>query len=159
MKVWRICRQRHAATAFSGEGSRLASGRWNSVGVPMVYTSLSLSLAVLEMFVHLDPDEEPDDLVSIAADVPTYEGMLEKEKISMRLKLPSGWRQAEIRELQRIGDEWVDSRRSVSLLVPSVVVDDEWNLLINPAHPDAGKIKVVETKPFRFDARMFRRND
>jgi len=121
----------------------------------MVYTSLSLPLAILEMFVHLDPDDEPDDLVSMVAEVSAHEGLLEKEKMSMRLKLPSGWRQADNRELQRIGDEWIDSRRSVSLLVPSAVVDDEWNLLINPAHPDAGKIKVVETKPFRFDARMF----
>jgi hypothetical protein len=62
MKVWHISRQRHAATAFSGEGSRIASGRWNAVGVQVVYTSLSLSLAVVEVFVSLDVAEDPGTL-------------------------------------------------------------------------------------------------
>jgi RES domain-containing protein len=156
MKLWRICKQRHAATAFSGEGARLAFGRWNSLGVPMVYASLSLSLAVLEVFVHLDPEDEPDDLVSIMAEVPKDERFLEQEKMLMRLKLPQDWRAVANHENQQMGDAWIRSKESLSLLVPSAVVEDEWNVLLNPEHPDAAKIHVVETKAFRFDARMFR---
>ena len=157
MVAWRICRQRFVATAFLGEGSRLASGRWNSLGVPMVYTSLSLSLAVLEVYVHLDPDEEPNDLISIKADIPMDADELEREKALQLSRLHGSWSRGESQELQRIGDAWISSRRSLCLPVPSVIVEEEWNLLINPEHPDTAKIQVLETKPFRFDLRMIRR--
>lgn len=156
MKVWRICRLRHVETAFSGEGARRGSGRWNSVGTPMAYASTSLSLAVVEVFVHLKKDQEPEDLVAIAAEVPMDEAEVEQEKLLMLMRLPPDWRHTENRELQRMGDEWIRLQQSLAMMVPSAVIDGEWNVLLNPMHRDAGKIDVVSVKPFRFDSRMFK---
>ena len=63
MQIWRICRERFADEAFSGTGARRFGGRWNSPGVPMVYASSSLALAAIELFVHLEPNQQPSDLV------------------------------------------------------------------------------------------------
>jgi len=152
MRVWRICRDRHVTAAFSGEGARRFGARWNGAGVPMVYTSLSLSLAVVETFVHLEVAGEPDDLVSLEVELPGDE--MGAERVAIR-NLPADWRMVNHPALRIIGAEWAESRRSLVLLVPSVAVGGEWNALVNPEHADAGRIKIIETKPFRFDARMF----
>jgi RES domain-containing protein len=153
MRVWRICNVRHAATAFSGEGARLFSARWNPAGVPMVYASTSLSLATIEVLVHLGAEDTPDELVSIEAELPVDEESC--ERIDLR-GLPEDWRKEKHPALPLIGAEWVLARRSLVLLAPSVAVDGEWNALVNPEHPDAAKIKVAKAKPFRFDERMFK---
>jgi RES domain-containing protein len=153
MRVWRICRKRHAAAAFSGEGTRLFAGRWNPVGVPLVYTSLSLSLAALEVFVNLDPDEEPGDLASLSAELPIDETAVERIDLA---ELPPDWQLLNHPALQMIGAEWIASGRSLALLIPSAVIDGEWNALINPTHPAASTIKIAAPKPFRFDPRMFK---
>lgn len=154
MLVWRICRERYAADPFSGEGARRYAARWNPAGVPMVYTSLSLSLACIEVFVHLTPDELPEDLVSISAELPVEQSRAHRVELS---ELPPDWRRLNHPELQALGAAWARSRRSLELLVPSASVDGEWNALLNPAHPEIGQIRIVETRPFRFDSRMFRR--
>src|SRR5271167_1188756 len=87
MRLWRICREIHAAGAFSGAGARLYGGRWNSQGVRVIYTSPSLALAAIETFVHLEPNLRPDDLVSIAAELP-YD--LATERLDLKY-LPSKW--------------------------------------------------------------------
>jgi RES domain-containing protein len=153
MKVWRICKAEYISTAFSGEGARLYAARWNPEGVPMVYTSPSLPLAAMEVFVHLEPLADPGDLVSIAAELPLDEAECERLP---RTSLPSDWRRQRHPVLRAMGAEWAQSLRSLVLLVPSVVFEGEWNALVNPTHPNAGKIRVVETKAFRFDERMFR---
>jgi RES domain-containing protein len=123
----------------------------------MAYASTSLSLAVVEVFVHLKKDQEPDDLVAIAAEVPMDEAQVEQEKLLMLMRLPPDWRHTENRELQRMGDEWIRLQQSLAMMVPSAVIDGEWNVVLNPVHPDAGRIEVVSVKPFRFDSRMFKR--
>ena len=153
MRVWRICRARHAATAFSGEGARRFSGRWHPAGVSLVYTSLSLSLAALETFVHLDPLVAPNDLVSVAAVLPIRVEDCERLDTDA---LPADWHRSNHPKLQELGVVWARSQRSLALLVPSAVVHDEWNVLVNPAHPDIIKVKLETSKPFHFDARMFR---
>ncbi len=153
MRVWRICRSRHAATAFSGEGARRFSGRWHPAGVPVVYSSLSLSLAALETFVHLDLSVMPDDLVSVAATLPLDADRCEHVELT---SLPSDWKRPNHPALQEIGAEWVRSGRSLALMVPSAVIEDEWNVLINPGHSAATEIRIDSPKAFRFDARMFR---
>jgi RES domain-containing protein len=152
MRVWRFCKARHAATAFSGEGARLYSGRWNPVGVAMVYTATSLALAALEFFVHLDPSVAPEDLVSTSAIIP---GEVEIPRVDIEL-LPRNWRETELSALQELGAAWVVARRSVALEVPSVVVAGDWNVLLNPAHPDFQNIVIDSPKPWSFDQRMFR---
>jgi RES domain-containing protein len=154
MRVWRICPERHVATVFSGEGARRFGARWNPVGVPMVYTSLSLSLAVVEIFVHLEIAAEPDDLWAVAAELPVAES--EADRVSIT-DLPKDWREMNQLKLRAIGSDWALSRRSLVLLVPSVAVEGEWNALVNPEHVDAKKIKIVDAKPFRIDPRMFSR--
>ncbi len=152
MKVFRICRKRHAATAFSGEGARLFAARWNPLGVALVYTSLSLSLAAIEVLVNLDPEDEPGDLVSLSAELPLTEAAVERIDPA---NLPADWQLLNHPALQQIGTDWIASRRSLALLVPSAVIEGEWNALINPPHPTASAIKIATPKPFHFDARMF----
>lgn len=152
MQVWRICKRRFAAAAFTGEGARLYSGRWNPEGVRMVYTSSSLALAALEFFVHLDPSVAPDDLVSVSATLPSH---LKIDQIAVK-DLPAGWRTTNNARLQTIGEEWISGNRSVALEVPSAVIEGEWNVLLNPAHPQFAKIQIAAPKPFHFDKRMFR---
>ncbi len=156
MKVWRICRERYAESALTGEGAQLAGGRWNSVGVPMVYTSWCLSLAALEVFVNLDPNNQPRDLAWLAIEAPVDEQWKRREEKDFISRLPQHWRERDDPETQRFGDDWIRSGRSAGLVVPSVLIEGEWNVLLNPAHPDAKKIRVVERKPFRFDERMFK---
>jgi RES domain-containing protein len=155
MKVWRVSKRRHAATAFSGEGARLVAGRWNPAGILMVYTSSSLSLAALEVFVHLDAEDEPD-LVSIEAEVSLGEADAEAQKRELLSVLPPDWRRVRHPALRLMGQQWIASGRSLAMMVPSAVIDGEWNVLLNPAHPDAARIKLAEPKPFQFDSRMFR---
>ncbi len=152
MRFWRICRQRYAAEAATGEGARLFGGRWNSPGVRVVYASTSLALAAMEVFVNLEPNLQPPDLVSIEGEIPDQLqiGRLEKEQ------LPGRWYKTRDESLRRFGDEWVRTGREVALLVPSAAVRGEWNVLLNPAHPDFSKIGFEEPQPFQFDARMFR---
>jgi RES domain-containing protein len=153
MHVWRISKAKFAESAFSGEGARLFDGRWNFEGVPMVYTSSSLALAAIEFFVHLDPSDAPDDLVSMKAGLPHE---LHLERIHEG-QLPSNWRRIDNNYLQKLGSDWAKSMSSVALLVPSAVVEEEWNVLLNPRHPDFAAIAVEPVKPFRYDERMFKR--
>jgi RES domain-containing protein len=150
MKVWRLCRARHAADAFSGEGARRFGGRWNSRGVPMVYTSTSLALAAIELFVHLEPSQAPGDLVAVSATLPQGEPSRTVEPSD----LPADWRAGES-EPRHIGDEWIQSRASLALRVPSVPIPPDWNVLINPLHPLMTELKIDAPEPFIFDARMF----
>jgi len=157
MKVWRICRAKFAAEAFSGHGARRfggrpLGGRWSSCGTPMVYASSSLALAAIELFVHLEPNQQPDDLVAIAATLPKGEPALRMGPD----QLPRNWWKDDFEPLREIGDKWIQEKSSLALSVPSAALRAEWNVLVNPLHPAMAKIKVEEPLPFRFDARMFR---
>jgi hypothetical protein len=102
-RVWRLCKRQYAAQAFSGLGAKLYGGRWNEVGLAMVYTADSLSLAALETFVHLDPELLPSDYVAIAADLP---GQLRLTRIQIG-DLPADWRRYPAPDvLRRIGSDW-----------------------------------------------------
>jgi RES domain-containing protein len=152
MRVWRICRRRYAAEAARGEGSRLYGGRWNSRGVRMVYASTSLALAAVETFVNLEPNLRPKDLVAIEGDIPDglKMGTLDPHDF------PARWRETRDETLHRFGDEWIRTKHSVALRVPSAAIRGEWNVLLNPAHPDFAKVAFRGPKPFEFDLRMFR---
>jgi RES domain-containing protein len=153
MRVWRLCRAKHATTAFDGEGARLFGGRWKEKGVPVVYTSATLSLATLEVLVHHRVPLPPHDFVAISADFPRR---LRLETIE-EAKLPRGW-QADPppRELQRIGSEWARSLRSLALVVPSALIPQEFNYLINPRHPAFARLKIAPPRPFTFDPHLWR---
>src|SRR5271170_2681340 len=152
MRVWRISKAKYAHSAFSGEGARLFDARWNFAGTPMVYTSSSLALAAIEFFVHLDPSEAPMGLVSLGAELPDG---LAVDRIEIA-QLPQSWRRTDNKLLQRIGTDWVKSKRSVALIVPSATVDGEWNVLLNPGHQDFKKVEIGTPTPFHYDERMFK---
>ena len=152
MRLWRICRRRYAASAWAGEGARLYGGRWNSQGANVVYTSTSLALAAIEVFVHLEPNLRPDDLVSIAADLPAG---LPTTRIDPAA-LPSNWESRRDESLTRFGDDWLRAAKTAALLVPSAAVRGEWNVLLDPAHAGFRKIELHRPRPFEFDLRMFR---
>jgi len=152
MKVWRICREIHAAEAFSGEGARLFGGRWNSPGVKVVYASSSLALAAVETFVHLEPNLRPADLVSIEAEIP---GDMATERLDLH-SLPRKWYELRGESLRTIGDRWIRSGSTVALYVPSAAIREEWNTLLNPGHRDFHRLRIGRPKAFEFDLRMFR---
>jgi RES domain-containing protein len=153
MKAWRITKQRHARTAFSGEGARLYGGRWNSPGVPLVYVAQSQSLAILEVLVHLDAPALLEKYVFLEVDCDASL-VIDLD----RSPLPKNWQSDPVPDaIQAIGDRWVSSGNSAVLRVPSVLVPEESNFLLNPRHPDFGKIGISRPHAFRFDPRLGRR--
>jgi RES domain-containing protein len=151
MRIWRICRACHAAAAFSGEGARRYGGRWNSRGVPMVYASTSLALAAIELFVHLEPNQQPDDLVSIAALLPDGEPAQRLEPD----RLPADWWTDDLEPLRALGDRWIREKSALAIEVPSAALRTEWNVLVNPLHPRVTQLQIDSPQRFAFDARMF----
>jgi RES domain-containing protein len=149
--VWRICKKLRAPTAFDGEGARRYPGRWNHKGVPIVYSASSLALASLEYFVHLDPDDWPDDLVSIGAEVPDA---LLTDVVDAKA-LPSGWNKIPAPvALQDLGSDWATSSKGVALVVPSAIISNERNVLLNPKHADMARVRRQPPRLFTFDPRM-----
>ena len=147
--AWRLTKTRYLATAWDGEGARTSGGRWTSVGTAVVYTSATLSLALVETLVHVPsgvlpaytavPIEFDDSLVAV---VDTAD-------------LPPNWKdQPAPPETRAIGDSWVGSSKSALLRVPSVVVPSEFNYVVNPRHPDFGRIRIGAPMPFPFDPRL-----
>ncbi|MGA2651059.1 MAG: RES family NAD+ phosphorylase [Terracidiphilus sp.] len=151
MQVFRIFPARYRSTAFTGIGGLYAARRWNHLGAAMVYCATSRALAAMEFFVNLEPIDAPDDLLMAGATVP--DDIAEELNLSL---LPSNWRELDNLACRDLGSNWVKAARSAALLVPSVVVDGDWNVLLNPAHADFNKVAVAEPIPFRFDPRMFR---
>jgi RES domain-containing protein len=152
-RVFRVLRAAHARAPFDGEGAYRYGGRWSSVGTRLAYASEHQSLAMLEYFVHLDPEDPPDDLVLATAEVP--------DQVSRELfgadELPANWREIPAPpELAQFGDEFVKAAKSCLLLVPSALAVSENNWLINPVHPEFSQIALSPTEPLRYDPRMFR---
>jgi len=152
--VWRLTRKAHTAQPLSGEGARLYGGRWNHIGVPIVYSSQSLSLAVLEYLVNVSIADLPGDLFSIRIKIP--DGFACSE-IAFD-ELPDTWRTFPApEELKDIGTNWARKRDTPVLLVPSVVIPGEFNCLINPTHSLAKEIVVDRVEPFALDERLVKK--
>lgn len=148
--AWRIVKKQRAARAFDGEGARLFGGRWNSPGVAMVYVASTRALAVLELAVHLDRSTLLASFVLIPCKF--------AERLVTRLDravLPSHWRRNPAPpELASIGDAWIKQAQSVVLAVPSAIIEEEMDYLLNPGHADFSAITVGHPEPFEFDQRM-----
>ncbi len=148
-EVWQIVKEKYAATAFDGEGAKISGGRWNHDGVSMVYTSSTLSLAALELFVNLDSPAHMR-LVSIPAYIP------EEDIILHTTALPEGWNTYPASNISKdIGTDWVEQRTSAVLQVPSVIIPSEFNYLLNPNHQNFKKITTGTPSVFSFDPRMW----
>lgn len=145
---WRICRARYATGAYSGRGAADYGGRWNRPGIPVVYTSSSLSLATLEYLVNIDGKDLPPDLVVIAAQIPDD---ITVARVEAR-DLPADWRSSPSPvKLKEIGEGWLRKAETAVLIVPSAVIPEENNLLLNPAHPQFARILIGKPKRFVFD--------
>jgi RES domain-containing protein len=150
--VWRLIKSRHAAAAFDGEGARRFGGRWSSAGVPVVYASDTPSLAVLEVLVHLQVARVLESYSIVSAEVPA-----ELVSAVSPDALPRDWmRYPAPADARAIGDTWVGRAESAVLVVPSAIVDMQQNFLLNPRHPDFGRIVVGAARRFRFDQRLVR---
>jgi RES domain-containing protein len=155
MKItaWRITQAAYADDAFTGLGAWLEGARWNDKGVYMVYAAESISLAALEMVVHL-PKEAL--LYNLYVRIPVV--FESKQVMTLKpSKLPSDWNLSPPPEsTQKIGSEWAKAKKSLVLKVPSSVIPDEHNYLINPLHPAATSLKTGKAEKFNFDTRIKR---
>jgi len=148
MLLYRITSAKYADD-LSGNGARLYGGRWNSEGKPMLYLASSRSLAVLESLAHLVATNIPNELVMITIEAP--DDFLEiPENI-----LPDNWNEyPEQHIVKQIGNSFLQRNEHLLLKVPSALVPEEFNYLLNPLHPKAGKVKIIKKAPFNFDGRL-----
>lgn len=150
LRGWRIVKSSLAATAFDGEGARLHGGRWNSPGTAIIYVAQSESLAALELLVQLQASHLLMSYSSIPAD---FDDAL--VEVLTPAALPLEWKEYPAPSaLQQTGDRWVAEQRSVVLQVPSAIVPNETNFLINPVHPDFDQVIIGQPNPFQFDPRL-----
>jgi RES domain-containing protein len=150
--AWRITTRRDPAAAFDGEGARLYGGRWNRAGTRLVYASEHLSLAALELFVHLDPEDAPRVLYRFRVELPE-DGV----EVLPREGLPRSWRNYPAPdETAALGSEWARRGEQLALVVPSAVVPEEHNVLLNPLHPRFGELKLGDVEQFSLDPRVWK---
>lgn len=152
MQVYRVARSTYI-NDLSGNGARIYGGRWNHKGTGVIYASESRSLVMVECLVHVPLAIAPADLRIAIIEIP--DRVIPKQ-ISKR-DLPSNWRDYPApQELLEIGTNWVLKNESLLLRVPSAVVENEFNILINPAHSDINTVKISRVDSFTFDRRLMR---
>lgn len=150
MILYRVCRNKYKDD-ISGSDARISGGRWNGVGRAALYTSGTKSLAILEVLTNTPLAILRDDFSIVQLELP--DGILVKEYHVG--DLPSGWRHFPVPiHIMRMGDRWLASGKSLVLKVPSAVVFSESNWIINPAHPDFNKLKIVGTERLVIDRRI-----
>jgi RES domain-containing protein len=150
--VWRLARAEFAAQ-LDGEGARLFGGRWNSRGRRALYTSSHLSLSVLETYVHIPP-ELGDDLPVLRAvqiSISDQPGAVRISPQDLTNLLASADPLAACRA---VGDAWLDRNDQLVLEVPSILVPEETNFVVNPAHPHMRDVGIISSRTFRFDPRL-----
>jgi len=152
MIVYRIARGKYIRD-LSGVGPRLYGGRWNRKGLSIIYTSETRALATLEYLVHLPLSLMPDDIGISSIEIP--DDIISREILIS--DLPVNWRSWPApSDLAELGTQWVLSNETLLLRVPSAVVQHEFNILINPSHPDMKQVKILHIEAYRFDRRLIR---
>ncbi len=146
MLLWQLNKPDYVP-GLDGEGARLNGGRWNTPGIPAVYSASSLALAALEVLVNLPPGQRRKgrvpDYVAVCLDIP--DGLIDEPDH------PAGMPEDRSR---RIGDDWLNGTSALGLRVPSSVVQLEHNIVLNPRHPAMADVAVMRTEPFTFDHRL-----
>jgi RES domain-containing protein len=147
LKAYRIVKRKFASSAFSGEGARLYGGWWNSSGVPLIYTSSTIALAVLEWRAHLTQWPVPPVMI--------IEIHFSPALVLTPAKLPHNWKQLPAPKANAaVGDNWFKVAKSAILKVPSAIVPEEFNYLLNPLHPHFGRILRGKPRLLRVDPRL-----
>ena len=150
MKVFRISKC-NFIDDLAGTGAALYGGRWNSKGIYILYTAATASLALLETIVHTSTFPK-QDFCMLEIDIPDNKVLELKEK-----QLPADWRKfPSPSALKKIGDTFCRNREYLVLKIPSVILPEEYNYLINPEHPDFKKIKVIKKNKIIIDERLDR---
>ena len=152
IELFRISTSEHI-NDIAGIGARIYGGRWNHAGYPVVYTSGSRSLAALEFLVHVPMVLAPENLSIVEINI---QENIKRESIK-ESQLPSNWRDYPAPEqLANIGTNWIKSKSSLLLDIPSAVVKKEVNTHINPLHPDIKFVNLANIENFSFDSRLFK---
>lgn len=151
MELYRITQEKYADD-LSGNGARLYGGRWNSEGLFAVYTSSSRSLALLETLAHTPAkmlQEKNYMLITLAVPGTVKPEIIDKEKLSI------GWDAPDTRPLtKKLGDKFLKANNRLLLAVPSVLIPEEMNYVINPLHQDMKKVKIIHKEKLRLDKRI-----
>jgi len=155
MIAWRIATDtpHYESDDMSGEGAKIEGGRWNSINNALVYSSTSRALACIETIVHLNAPALRLNRFLVQIEIPAV--VWDARTVLDMHTAPVGWDALPAgRASIKYGDSWIRSRSSAVLLVPSVTVPEEQNILINPAHPDAVHIKATKIRKWLYDSRL-----
>jgi RES domain-containing protein len=146
--LWRVSNY----ATLDGVGGLYVSGRWHTKGHPVVYCTLNPATGLLEILVHMEIDAEdrPERFQMLRIEGPDT---LSVEEIKPGA-LPSNWIE-DLAFTQNLGDGWLSEAGSLLLKVPSVLVPETWNVLVNPRHAEASLLKVTMRYEHPFDARLF----
>jgi RES domain-containing protein len=151
--LWRIGRRSFALDRL-GSGARAFGGRWNLVGTPVIYASRTIAVAALESFVHA-ANVVPKDLVLARLALPDG---YSSERPSLT-SLPSDWNTLPPGPgSMNFGTRWVQEGRSLVLYVPSVIIREDVNGVINPHHPEFATVDIAIEREFQYDPRLFARS-
>jgi len=154
-RIWRIATDTkdYEADDLSGTGARITGGRWNDTGVAMVYCSTSRALACLETVVHLNAGGLPLNRYLVEIAIP--DSVWKAAQIETASSLAVGWDAEPYGRVSiAFGSAWIATKSSALLFVPSVIVPEEVNVLINPTHPDAAGIKARKMRKWLYDSRL-----
>jgi RES domain-containing protein len=150
IELYRICKSKYSDD-LSGNGAKLFGGRWNSKGIPVVYTSGTKALAVLELLVHTPINLLPNNLKIITISIPD-KTIIDEYIIN---QLPKDWKTyPSPLKNQLLGDKWIHNGKALVLKVPSVIINSEFNFLINPHHSDISKVRIIKKERFEIDERL-----
>lgn len=142
MDLWRLYRAAHGP-GLNGAGGLRAAGRWHRIGRRVVYFGATAAIVVLEKLAHVDPDVLPDDLLlGRFAGEPTLESITEPLQVG------------EVAACREWGERFLSARRACALRVPSVILPEESNYLVNAEHPGLAGIRLVAERLFFFDERL-----
>ena len=151
MYLYRISKQKYI-NDLSGIGAKTVGGRWNSKGVAVLYTSTSIALSTLECLAHFPVAYFPNDMSLATLEIPD-ELVVDLEA----KKLPKDWNKIPgPLSLHRITSKWIEEDTSLGLRVPSIIVPQEYNIIINPLSSEFSKLKLIKTEPFSFDIRILK---
>ena len=153
--LWRIAKHtvQYAASDMSGGGAKATGGRWNSKGVPVVYASTSIALATLETLTHLGDNIAIRNAFLLQIDVPASVWKL--REIIQPADLDPTWVAEPLGSTTvNFGDNWLAGASAPILMVPSVIVPEEYNVLINPMHPRAKRLQAKVVRQFIYDPRL-----
>ena len=148
MILWRVSNYQ----SLDGVGGLYVSGRWHTKGHPVVYCTLNPATALLETLVHIEIDSEdrPERFQVLRLEGPES---LSIEKVEAGSLSPN-WAE-DMNATQAIGDRWLSEKRSLLLQVPSVLVPETWNVLVNPLHIEINLLKIIAMYEHPFDSRLF----